>query len=404
MTQSSSGTTTPNHNPSTPQHRFTSQTETAEDILSKQTQGLVALSDFRKKRAQVIEAKERDAQASLRLALNAGGNGTGRLGSTDTGADTHRSQSTENIDKRKKKKRKIETPTLSFNIDEEEEDGVNGSQIEKKSFVISDDVQDRKNDRNIKSESLHHDSVKAHESKIKTKISVNSNLSVTPRALTKVALQREEQTRENLQKEFLLLQERIKSTEIEIPFVFYDGTNIPGGTCRVKKGDYIWVFLDRSRKAGAELKIGERVNSKRQWARIGVDDLMLVRGDLIIPHHYDFYYFIINRIHGPDNRILFNFSSDFSSFASTIPKSSDLDHYEPLSRPLNKSNVKGKNQSEPFLEGRGDDQTLTKVVDRRWYERNKHIFPASVWQEFDPKKDYKKEVKRDLGGNAFFFA
>jgi len=38
------------------------------------------------------------------------------------------------------------------------------------------------------------------------------------------------------------------------------------------------------------------------------------------------------------------------------------------------------------------------------YERNKHIFPASVWQEFDPEKDYQKEVKRDAGGNAFFFS
>lgn len=56
------------------------------------------------------------------------------------------------------------------------------------------------------------------------------------------------------------------------------------------------------------------------------------------------------------------------------------------------------------LEGSDDDPTYTKVVDRRWYERNKHIFPASVWQEFDPEKNYQKEVKRDAGGNAFFFS
>lgn len=56
------------------------------------------------------------------------------------------------------------------------------------------------------------------------------------------------------------------------------------------------------------------------------------------------------------------------------------------------------------IEGADDDPTYTKVVDRRWYERNKHIFPASVWQEFDQDKDYQKEVKRDLGGNAFFFS
>jgi protein FAM50 len=25
-----------------------------------------------------------------------------------------------------------------------------------------------------------------------------------------------------------------------------------------------------------------------------------------------------------------------------------------------------------------------KVVERRWYEKNKHIFPASRWEPFDP--------------------
>jgi protein FAM50 len=47
---------------------------------------------------------------------------------------------------------------------------------------------------------------------------------------------------------------------------------------------------------------------------------------------------------------------------------------------------------------------LTKVVDRRWYQRNKHLYPANLWQEFDPEKDYSKEIRRDPGGNAFFFS
>jgi len=28
------------------------------------------------------------------------------------------------------------------------------------------------------------------------------------------------------------------------------------------------------------------------------------------------------------------------------------------------------------------------VVERRWYERNKHIFPASRWEVYDPEKVY----------------
>ena len=29
-----------------------------------------------------------------------------------------------------------------------------------------------------------------------------------------------------------------------------------------------------------------------------------------------------------------------------------------------------------------------KVVLRSWYERNKHIFPASRWEPYDPSKTY----------------
>jgi len=107
-----------------------------------------------------------------------------------------------------------------------------------------------------------------------------------PKALTKAAVLREAEAREALRKEFLLIQTAVKETPILIPFVFYDGTNIPGGICKVKKGDFIWVFLDRSRKVGAELGVGEKGEraARREWARVGVDDLMMVRGELIIPH------------------------------------------------------------------------------------------------------------------------
>jgi len=40
--------------------RFTSQNATAEDLLKAQTVGLVNLSDFRKRRAEALEVKERE--------------------------------------------------------------------------------------------------------------------------------------------------------------------------------------------------------------------------------------------------------------------------------------------------------------------------------------------------------
>ena len=79
------------------------------------------------------------------------------------------------------------------------------------------------------------------------------------------------------------MREAVKATEVVIPFVFYDGTNVPGGRCRIKKGEQIWLFLDKARKVGAELGVGGD-KSRSEWARVSVDDLMLVRGEVILPH------------------------------------------------------------------------------------------------------------------------
>ncbi len=117
-----------------------------------------------------------------------------------------------------------------------------------------------------------------------------------PKVLTKAGLHAEAVARDNLRREFLALQEAVRNTEILIPFVFYDGTNIPGGVVKVKKGDHIWLFLERCRKVGAQIGVSgggsgsgsggtkNKNDSRREWARVGVDDLMCVRGEVIIPH------------------------------------------------------------------------------------------------------------------------
>lgn len=115
-----------------------------------------------------------------------------------------------------------------------------------------------------------------------------------PKIMTKAKLAAETAERERLRKEYIEVQEKVRATEVAIPFVFYDGSNIPGGMVKIKKGDHIWLFLERCRKVGAEMGVGgdrgdgagvkARVDGKKSWARIGVDDLMCVRGEIIIPH------------------------------------------------------------------------------------------------------------------------
>lgn len=104
--------------------------------------------------------------------------------------------------------------------------------------------------------------------------------------------------------------------------------------------------------------------------------------------HYEFYYFIANRVpsYSREGGLLFNYSDQPpSANASGIP----------LHRP-----------DDEQLEGAGNDSAETKVVDRRWYEKNKHIYPASLWNEFEPGKEFEAKMtstRRDAEGNTFFF-
>ncbi len=302
----------------------------------------------------------------------------------------------------KKKRKQLAKGKLSFAGDDEEPNNAESK--------IPSAAETQKTDHSNGGTSAALSATLAHDAlhSEKKRLGPNASLTAAPKAMTKSALLREAQTREQLRKEFLLMQEAVKATEIIIPFVFYDGTNIPGGACKVKKGDHIWLFLDRSRKVGAELGVGggEKAKSRNEWARVGVDDLMLVRGEIIIPHHYELYYFIVNKTLGPSGKPLFDYAATADPPSS--PQSPELisDDFEPISVPskTKRTNNGQVTSADRHLEGVNDDPNFTKVVDRRWYEKNKHIFPASVWEEFDPGKDYANGVRKDAEGNAFFFS
>lgn len=257
----------------------------------------------------------------------------------------------------------------------------------------------------------------------KKKLGANTSVGLKPRVMTKSALQREAQQAELARQDFVVMRAAVKETEVVIPFVFYDGTNTPGGRCRIKKGEQIWLFLDKARKVGAELGVGGD-RSRRDWARVSVDDLMLVRGEVILPHvskfktdtqddsltllqHYEIYHFLFNKVPGYDG-LLFNYSAQ-PTRATPTNKNTDADAdvepamYDPLNPPRKDKN-KESTIPEDELEGVNDDPATTKVVDRRWYERNKHIFPASAWTEYAPDKDLSKVQRKDVEGNTFFFS
>ncbi|KAI0456387.1 XAP5, circadian clock regulator-domain-containing protein [Xylaria acuta] len=369
--------------------RFTSQNKTTQQRISNNTVGLVALSDFRKRRAEVLEQQEREA----REAAISTPTPDRSLASTPDNA----SDSAAPARKKKKSKRKVGGAKLSFGGDDDEEGG-DHDDLTAPGHGSNGEEADEDGNRDRDSA----ESVSMSKSKSKSKFKVNSSVSVVPRSVTKSALRREAAERDALRRQFLQRQERVKATEIAIPFVFYDGANIPGGTVRVKKGDFVWQFLDKSRKVGADLGVGEKANARREWARVGVDDLMMVRGNVIIPHHYEFLFFIMNKTLGPNGTVLFNYDAEASR---PQPEQPIADRGQALSPPTATPLSSAITQTlVDSLEGASDDPTWTRVVDRRWYERNKHIYPASMWQDFDPEKDYQNEVRRDPGGNTFFYS
>ncbi|RMD43741.1 hypothetical protein DV735_g1372, partial [Chaetothyriales sp. CBS 134920] len=374
----------PTSRSSTP--RFTSQLATAEDLLKSQTVGLVNLADFRKRRADALEQKEREAREA-------------RSGADTPGAEDADGTLTPKSDdppfkKRKKQAKKI----LSFDDEDEDEDGGLASKP------------------GLKKPSTAPKATTPETGSVVKKLAPNPNSAIpAPKAKTKATLAAEALERERLRKEFLVLQEKVRNTEIAIPFVFHDGNNIPGGVVKVKKGDRAWLVLERARKIGAETgargsgagsKGGSSASSgtinhrgrgdnRRQWARVGVDDLMLLRGEVIIPHHYEIYYFIANKTPDPfrPGKVLFDYAGVAEVDAQGVAQGKE-------DAGLVQASEKDK------LEGYDDDPSYTKVVDRRWYERNKHIYPASTWREFKADKEFEDRAhgRTDAEGNAFFFS
>ena len=87
-----------------------------------------------------------------------------------------------------------------------------------------------------------------------------------------------------MQKHLKIHQEQIKTL---FYFSYWDGSG-HRKTVRMKKGNTIYQFLQRCleslRKDFHELKT------------ISADQLMYVKEDLIIPHHYSFYDFIVTKV------------------------------------------------------------------------------------------------------------
>lgn len=217
----SNSTSNPPSRASTPSNsRFISNTETLEDALKTQTVGLVHLSEFKKRRVELAEQREREAAEKLQAAH------TSRAGTSSR-------EGSEQPPVKKKKRKVVVKGKLSFGgVEDEDEDGTDsrsGSVTTAMDYRV--DSEDDGVDVGGVVVAVGDALVELEAAK---KRKVNPKLRAPPpKVLTKNTLLREAQERETLRREFLVLQEKIKNEEISIPFVFYDGMlcsfHIPGG-------------------------------------------------------------------------------------------------------------------------------------------------------------------------------
>ncbi|KAJ1817055.1 hypothetical protein GGH91_004988 [Coemansia sp. RSA 2671] len=163
--------------------------------------------------------------------------------------------------------------------------------------------------------------------------------------------ERDARKREELRQTWLLEQEAIKQEAITITYSYWDGSG-HRKQVRCRKGDTIAQFLDKCKAQVPELRMAN------------VDGLVYVKEDLIIPHHYSFYDFILNKARGKSGPL----------FSFDVHDDVRLTHDARIEK---------------------DDSHAGKVCERSWYERNKHIFPANRWEVFDPEKNYGSYTIRD---------
>ncbi|KAJ4774859.1 Protein XAP5 CIRCADIAN TIMEKEEPER [Rhynchospora pubera] len=160
----------------------------------------------------------------------------------------------------------------------------------------------------------------------------------------------EQAERERLKKQWLREQELIKNEPLEITYSYWDGTG-HRRVIQVRKGDAIGEFLRAVQQQLAP--------EFREIRTTSVENLLYVKEDLIIPHQHSFYELIINKARGKSGPLFhFDVHEDVRTIAdATIEK---------------------------------DESHAGKVVERHWYEKNKHIFPASRWEIYDPTKKWER--------------
>lgn len=147
----------------------------------------------------------------------------------------------------------------------------------------------------------------------------------------------EQRLRQELADRWEAEQTLIKDEMLLVTFSFWDGKG-SRRALRIRKGSTIGEFL-------AQVK-----NTIEDIRHVSTSNLLFVKEDMIIPQHFTFYELITTKARGKNGGSLHVFDG-----LEGIKADGTVDKQE---------------------------SHTAKVCERRWYEQNKHIFPASRWEVY----------------------
>lgn len=299
------------------ENKFASHYDAVEQQLKSSTIGLVTLDEMKAKQEDIVREREK------------------KLAQKKEEKDKEKLRALE-AKQAEKNKQKRQIQALSFTLEEENPENDDGES--------SDD---------------NSDSIETWRDKLEI-LPVKKKMKKNPDVDTSFLPDREREEQENrmreqLRQEWVSQQQTLKDQEITITFSYWDGSG-HRRSVTMKKGNSIYQFLQKCldvlRKEFSELKT------------VMADQLMYVKEDLILPHHYTFYDFIVTKARGKSGPLFqFDVHDDIRMISdATIEK---------------------------------EESHAGKVLLRSWYERNKHIFPASRWEPYDPTKTYDRYTIKD---------
>lgn len=160
--------------------------------------------------------------------------------------------------------------------------------------------------------------------------------------------------RASLEQEWEASQDLIRKELIEVTYSYWDGSG-HRRAIRVAKGTRMDQFLEACRRDLCE--------AFHELRGVSCENLMYIKEDLIIPHHYTFYDLIVTKARGKSGPLFhFDVHDDIRLVADASVEK--------------------------------DESHAGKVITRAYYERNQHIFPVNRWEVYDPAKKWDKYTIR----------